>query len=69
MTFTGTDIDLLALADEMTATNTRLVGQILQVTPNEKGGWGILLSRRPESLGNPVEGERDSGLKPNTIPL
>ena len=23
----------------------------------------------PDSLGNPVEGERDSGLKPNTIPL
>ena len=26
-------------------------------------------SRKKETLGNPVEGERDSGLKPNTIPL
>jgi hypothetical protein len=24
---------------------------------------------RYQVLGNPVEGERDSGLKPNTIPL
>lgn len=49
MTLLGTDIDLLALADEMAVKSRRLVGQVLQVTLNDKGGWGILLARNPES--------------------
>jgi hypothetical protein len=49
MTLLGTNIDLLALADEMAVKSSRLVGQVLQVTLNDKGGWGILLARNPES--------------------
>ncbi len=49
MTLLGIDIDLLALAGEMTAGNGRLVGQVLHVSLNEKGGWGFLIARGPES--------------------
>ena len=32
--------------------------------------WAERIMRKiDEKVGNPVEGERDSGLKPNTIPL
>ena len=37
-------------------------------------GWSLRALRKmlhvsPSRLGNPVEGERDSAVKPNTIPL
>jgi hypothetical protein len=35
------------------------------IAPDEDG----TLCELGHCLGNPVEGERDSGLKPNTIPL
>ncbi len=46
---TETDIDFLALVDDLTTEKGRLIGQVLQVTPNERGGWGILLSRESAS--------------------
>jgi hypothetical protein len=49
MLFMETDVELLPLLDELTATSSRLVGQVLQVTPTERGGWGILLARGPGS--------------------
>ncbi len=49
-------------------------GQCAKDTPelfmnNQKLTDGLGHLRRCADMGNPVEGERDSGLKPNTIPL
>jgi hypothetical protein len=41
-------VDFAALLDELTVTTNRIVGQIVSVRPNDKGGTGFILARNAE---------------------
>jgi hypothetical protein len=56
-----TEVDSKQTASGIVTRVHRFVG--MECTPI------IVQSRCLAGMGNPVEGERDSGLKPNTIPL